>query len=314
MNKYVSNTFDSIKIDIADFKKSVISTLEDFRKNTEQIKAEAAVRKDEEAYLSEKLTIARNSAKMGLNSAESTLADAVKGEIASLRKDLEQHIMTMPSPAFLTILSMYSDFGVRLSRAEFDALVQRAAGNPLALKAINAVSDKVGCEWTVQFTQVEEYEKDLAFLEKFVDGGIVWADYENDHMHLLTEVLDTIPDKAVFELSTRFGDTELDNSAARNSFMIGLTIQRAELERNEKKIDEMSDRWSRSMVPVVFKKEAYKTSEIPEVDFVKDHSETIKSATTVTEDHSIRLAKELSDSKAKQVSAAEVIDRYSTRY
>jgi len=41
MNKYVSNTFDSIKIDIADFKKSVISILEDFRKNTEKIKAEA---------------------------------------------------------------------------------------------------------------------------------------------------------------------------------------------------------------------------------------------------------------------------------
>lgn len=311
MNKYVSNTFDSIKFDIADFKKSVISILEDYRKSAEKIKAEAVMRKDEEAYLKEKLTIARNSARMGLNSAESTLADAVKGEIASLRKDLEQHCMSMPSPAFLTILSMYSDFGMKLSRTEFDALVKRAAGNPIALKAINSLSFKTGSEWTVQFTQVEEYEKDLAILEKFVDGGIVWADYENDHMHLLTEVLNTVPDKAVFARSTRFGDVELDNSAARDSFTTGLTIQRTELDQKEKEIDEMSDRWSNSMVPVVFKKEAYKTSELPEADFVKDHSETIKSATTVTEDHSKGIAKKLSDSEAGQISAAEVIDRYS---
>lgn len=269
MNKYVKDTFDSIKREEASFRQSVESALWDYRRAMEKAKSDAEAYKDEAAFLAGKKAAARREAQTAIRLAENAFTIAVDVAVKSLRDDLHQHLTTRPSAAFIDALRLYYDFNIRPSHAEISALMEQNGGCTLGYRALNRTLEKTGAEWRVDAPDSTTYESDLAALERLAEGHLMCAPREYYHEA-----------SAVFEGEPR-PYRRTDGSYADIGYKwdyISVLTASSSYEGQIKALDDMSNRWSSTVLPSLKHITAYKDTTDPET------GETVTAAQQMAQD------------------------------
>lgn len=241
MNKYVKDTFDTIKSEEASYRQSVENALWDYRRTMEKAKSDAGAYKDEAAFIDGKKAAARREAQTAIQLAETAFTVSVDIAVKSLRDDLHQHLTTRPSAAFIDALRLYYDFDIRPSHAEISALMEQNGGCTLGYRALNRTLEKTGAEWRVDAPDSTTYESDLAALAKLAEGHIMYAPRE--YFHEAVEVFEGEP-----KLYRRPADGKFLDIGYKWDTISILTASGG-YEGEIKALDDMSERWSSTLLP-----------------------------------------------------------------
>lgn len=269
MNKFIKSTFDHISQEVENYGHSVESALLDYRQAMAKATTEAAAYKDEGAYIADKKAAAKRTAQVAIQLAENAFTVAVNIEVKSLRDDLHQHLTTRPSPAFLDALRLYYDFNLCPSHAEIEALMEQNGGCSLGYRALNRTLEKTGAEYRVDAPGSTAYEADLAALEKLAHGNLMYA--PDGFFHEAVEVfggekrLQMRDDGTTYDAGYRWDST-------------GIMLATSSFKEQTGDIENMSERWSRTVLPSLKHITAYRDKEDPAT------GETITAAQQITQD------------------------------
>lgn len=269
MNKFVKDAFDHIGREAGTYRNSVESALLDYRQAMAKATTEAGAYKDEGGYIGSRKADAKRTAQVAIQLAENAFTVSLNVEARSLRDDLHKHLMTRPSPAFLDALRIYRDFGIRPSHAEIEALMEQNGGSSLGYKAINKVLEQTGAEWRIDAPDSTDYEADITALEKLAHGNIMYA--PDGLLHEAAEVfggekrLQMREDGTTYDAGYRWDSTSILMATAAFKEQTGA-------------IDDMSDRWSSTVLPSLKHVSAYQDKKDPAT------GETITAAQQIAED------------------------------
>lgn len=269
MNKYIADTFSDIKREEASFRQSVESALSDYRRAMEKATTESKQYKDETAFIDGKKAAAKREAQTAIQLAENSFTVSVDIAVKSLRDDLHQHLTTRPSAAFLDALRLYNDFDITPSHAEIESLMSLNGGNALGYRALNQVLKKTNAEYTVDAPDAAAYEADISALERLAEGHLMCAPREYYHEA-----------SAVFEGEPRpyrRTDGSYVNIGYKWDYLSVLTAS-SSYEGQIKALDDMSDRWSSTVLPSLKHITAYKDTADPET------GETVTAAQQMAQD------------------------------
>lgn len=255
MNKYIKDTFDTIKQEEASYRGAVESALLDYRRTMSKATEEAKQYKDGSAYINGKKATAAHNAKVAIQMAENAFTVALNVARKSLQDDLHQHLTTRPSAAFLDALRLYYDFNITPSHAEISALMEQNGGNTLGYRAINRTLEKTGAEWRIDAPDSAAYESDLTALEKLAHGNIRFV--PDGYLHEMSEVysrekrLFVREDGTTYDMGYRWDTTSL-------------LMASSGYKEDVKAIDGMAERWSSTVLPSLKNIAAYKDTTDPE--------------------------------------------------
>lgn len=308
MNKFVASTFDDLKREEASYRQSVENALWDYRRTMEKAKSDAGAYKDEAAFIDGKKAAARREAQTAIQLAETAFTVSVDIAVKSLRDDLHQHLTTRPSAAFIDALRLYYDFNICPSHAEISALMEQNGGCALGYRAINRTLEKTGAEWRVDAPDSTTYESDLAALAKLAEGHIMYAPRE--YSHETVEVFEGEP-----QLYRRPADGKYLDVGYRWD-TTSILIASGSYEDKIKALDDMSDRWSSTVLPNLKHITAYtdnpETGETAAQQMAKD----IKATATAPEiDPSMTAGEKIAAEMAKEATenyeqGQEILKKY----
>ena len=280
MNRLARNHFTAIKKSAAEFESEVARIYEVYRQTMSTARHEAQRYKDESAFVEGKQKDAIKRAQTAISQAQNVFTGEIKPEIEGLRDELHRALVTSPTDAFLKSLSVYSDYNLAPSRSEVDALIELAAGNGLALRALNAVLTKTGSAYRVSVPTTEGYEADLKALENLAEGHIVYSSPE--FRRELTEILAGSP-----RMVRRRDGSYYDGGFRYDALSVSLESEA--YSQRVAALDDMGDRWTDSVLPTVYDASLYKGSKDPETgetvspeqQFVNDYQATAKNAAII---------------------------------
>lgn len=274
MNKYVKDTFDTIKGEETSYRQSVENALLDYRRTMSRATEEAKQYKDESAYINSKKATATHNARVAIQMAENAFTVALNVARKSLQDDLHQHLTTRPSAAFLDALRLYYDFNITPSHAEIEALMTLNGGNSLGYRAINRTLEKTGAEWRIDAPDSAAYESDLAALEKLAHGNIHFV--PDGYLHEVSEVysgekrLFVRDDGSTYDMGYKWDTTSLLMASTGYKDDTGA-------------IDAMSDRWSNTLLPSLKHISAYTDNEETGETAAQQMAKDIKATATAPE-------------------------------
>lgn len=269
MNKYISSTFDDLKQEEASYRQSVENALLDYRRTMSKATEQAKQYKDEAAFIDGKKATAKREAQTAIQLAENAFTVAVNVAVKSLKDDLAQHLTTRPSPAFLDAVKLYHDFGIRPSHAEVEALMTLNGGTTLGYRVINQVLKDTHSEYTIDAPDSAAYESDLAALEKLAEGHIMYA--PSEYYHEAVEVFGGEPHPL-----RRADGSRVDVGYKWDH--ISILTASGSYEGKIRDLDDMSARWSSTVLPSLKHVDAYKDITDPET------GETVTAAQQMAQD------------------------------
>lgn len=299
MNRTAKSAFSSIQESAARFRNNMTDILTAYRKERRSAQQKASQYKDEEKVFSDSNAALVRNARESIAKAEKSFIDSVAPELETLQKELSLHLLTAPGSQFITTLSLYRDFGIKPTKADIVALVQMCQGSTLGLRCINGVLESNKSEFTITFPDVAAFEKDLEDLSRLTCGDFHYSPNElhseANHVYSGTPVI-------------RNG---FDSGAKWDS--VKLIVARADFESVVKKLDEMSERWTSSVIPSIVTRESYKDTTDPktgkiitaEAQYNEDKAATAESA-SIEQRPGGENIRSVSDAKA----AAEIVDSY----
>lgn len=275
MNKFIKSTFDDLKREEASYRQSVESALLDYRRAMEKATTESKQYKDETTFLDGKKAATKREAQTAIQLAENAFTVSVGIAVKSLRDDLHQHLTTRPSAAFIDALRLYFDFDIRPSHAEISALMEQNGGCTLGYRALNRTLEKTGAEWRVDAPDSTTYESDLAALEELSEGHIMYAPRE--YFHEAVEVFGGRP-----KLYRRPADGKyLDIGYKWDTTSI--LIASGSYEGKIKALDDMSERWSSTVLPSLKHISAYEDNQETGETAAQQMAQDIKATATAPE-------------------------------
>lgn len=275
MNKFIKSTFDDLKREEASYRQSVESALLDYRRAMEKATTESKQYKDETTFLDGKKAATKREAQTAIQLAENAFTVSVGIAVKSLRDDLHQHLTTRPSAAFIDALRLYFDFDIRPSHAEISALMEQNGGCTLGYRALNRTLEKTGAEWRVDAPDSTTYESDLAALEELSEGHIMYAPRE--YFHEAVEVFGGRP-----KLYRRPADGKyLDIGYKWDTTSI--LIASGSYEGKIKALDDMSERWSSTVLPSLKHISAYEDNQETGETAAQQMARDIKATATAPE-------------------------------
>lgn len=275
MNKFIKSTFDDLKREEASYRQSVESALLDYRRAMEKATTESKQYKDETTFLDGKKAATKREAQTAIQLAENAFTVSVGIAVKSLRDDLHQHLTTRPSAAFIDALRLYFDFDIRPSHAEISALMEQNGGCTLGYRALNRTLEKTGAEWRVDAPDSTTYESDLAALEELSEGHIMYAPRE--YFHEAVEVFGGRP-----KLYRRPADGKyLDIGYKWDTTSI--LIASGSYEGKIKALDDMSERWSSTVLPSLKHISAYEDNQESGETAAQQMAQDIKATATAPE-------------------------------
>lgn len=295
MNKFIKTTFDDLKREEGNFRDAVTSALADYRRTMSRATAESKQYKDEAAYLNDKKATATQKARVEIQLATNAFTVALNAARKSLQDDLDQHLTTRPSAAFLDALRLYHDFNITPSHAEIKALMALNGGNTLGYRAINQVLKDTHSEYTIDAPDSAVFEADLAVLEKLSYGNFKYG--PDGFHHEMTEVYGGTPELRLRDDGSTFdaGDCWSSTSLLMATTMYGRDIGA---------IDAMADRWNSTVLPSLRHLEAYQDNEETGETAAMQMAKDIKAAATAPEIErtatgAVAMAKESGQIRAK---------------
>ena len=233
MNRKTQASFNQIQAAVAAFQSNVQAALSRYRQEEAQARADAEQFKDSEGrYVAQKAALVAN-ARNAITRAQASLKSAVQPEIEALRKELHEHTMNRPAPALLDTLRTFRDFNLQPSRTDLDSMLEIAAGNTLALRAINSVLEATKSPLHVDFPDTGTFEKDLDALEKLTAES-AWTPTDYHH-----------------EACTLYGGQPRANRPGYIWDSTSLIVARSAFESQLNAILEMSKRWTDDVIPSI---------------------------------------------------------------
>lgn len=302
MNKYAKDTFNTIKGAAHTYTEAVTRALTTYRSESEAAKQY----KDEIGRTEAAKTNARNSIK----AAEDTFTATVAAEVETLKGELKRHLVTVPSDKYFAVLDVYAKYGMTPGKSEVAALMEQAAGNSLALRALNAVLDKTKSEWRVNVPDAGDFERDLDALERLAEGHIMFSP-----QGLHTE------NSAVFKDTPQLHRNDNGEYVDRGYRWSSPSILTATGDFTSKiaALDGMSERWTQSILPTIYRADVYKGhvdkdgNEITGAEeFVEDYHATATAGEIVKNpDAETERASEQGKARAQaDAKAREIVDMY----
>lgn len=106
--------------------------------------------------------------------ADQKAADEAEEKIQELRKLLRAYVIAPPpNMALIEWMRAAKDFKRKLSRVELEGFAEAAEGNYAALSCVERLADENG--YRLSFPVVDEYENDLAEIERLFSVPSLWA-------------------------------------------------------------------------------------------------------------------------------------------
>ena len=248
MNRYTADNFKRITGAADSYKKSVANALNNYRQAMERAEHESKAYKEERAYLSSKKASAATTARNAIAVAEAAFTGTVKAEAGSLREEMGNHLLSAPTEKFIGVLRTFHDFGIVPTKAEINALLTLASGNTLSLKALDATLAKTGSPYRVKFDDTAALEKDLDALDRLAEGNFM---YSPPKLH--REACDLF-DGTKRMIRNQAGElVDLGYKWSSASILTASAFFTSQVDA----LDGMAKRWTDSVLPTIFKPEAY---------------------------------------------------------
>lgn len=261
----VKSIFDEVAAEIDRCNADGIAAYEDCRKGITAVKLEAARYKDEAGELAKRKAPLIATTRHRLKAIDERRAGVVNAAVSKLKKALSDHLTAPANPALLSQLRAFTDFNVKMSRAELESFILQAADNYTALRCIQTVAANSGFTVTIP----EGFEEDLATISKLGRVPSMWcpSDYLSEGM----EVLPDIP---------HFADDGSVAYSADRPDSIYLLIQSGAFNAARRELTNISEKWSRAFVPTISELKPVRDPETQEVISTPEqqHAQAVEAA------------------------------------
>ena len=171
---------------------------------------------------------------------------AAAQEIQNMREALYTWIAEPANPDFIAQLRTYHDFDLNMEQIEIEAMAERAAGNFVALRCLNAVAEKSG--FHVNAPSLSDYMNDLREIQSAFDGLYLYAPMNGDG-----HAADLLPNKKYHGIDYGRPDS------------VAVTLAYTEARNMENKLRRIQERWSAHVQPVTVKTEELAADEVSDV-------------------------------------------------
>lgn len=175
---------------------------------------------------------------------EDTRAAALD-EVGKMRSALYAWIREPADPAFLAQLRTYHDFDLKMEQVEIEAMAERAAGNFVALRCLNAVAEKAG--YHINAPSLPDYMRDLDAIERGFDALYLYAPTGDGH------ATDLLPNK-------NYHSIDYGRPSATDVVIAG-----AGAKSLEGTLRGIQERWSSHVQPTITKTEQLAADEVNDI-------------------------------------------------
>lgn len=259
--------FNTLKTDVERYKSKVDDAL---RECSAQLKRDTELYKEDVCAQRKKghIETARNSVK----AAQTDLAQDCRLAAKKMRDCLSSMTVKPVNPTFLENMRICREFGIKLNKSEFPALIKLAAGNMTALRILDDVAKASGLK--LKYTSIDTFSADIERVEQF---GLGTKNYAPDN--LWSVALEVLPN---LEYCRADGTTYSMGRPTVTNFILG----KSSIEGMLRDCDgDMLKRWTNAEVPSVedlverMKKENDgKTTVAHEVIAEADHEKAVENA------------------------------------
>ena len=261
----VKSIFDEVGAGISRCEADAFATYEDHRKGVVAVEQEAAQYKDEAGELAMRKAPLIAATRHRLKAIDERRAGVVNAAVLKLKKEMSSYLTAPANAALLSQLQVYTDFKMKMSRAELESFILAAEGNYTALRAIQKVAADSGFTVTIP----EGFEEDLATIAKLGRVPSMWcpAEYLSEGM----EVLPDIP---------HFADDGSVAYSANRPDSIYLLIQSGAFNAARRELTNISEKWSRAFVPTISELKPVRDPETQEVISTPEqqHTQAVEAA------------------------------------
>lgn len=254
---------------------------------------------------------ARNRARQDIQVARDSFAEEANAQIKNLRDELSRSLLLRPNTVLVEEVQLYSNFGLKPTKLEVEALRDMNGGNILGGKVINAMLEKVGSDWRLDTSATEQFVKDLKDLSTWANADVLYIPENN--IHEISEIMTGAPhlvniaDGSLMDVGRTW--TFDDMLITSNIFKVVVDDMVA-----------MSERWTSDIIPTLYQEELYPDKEDPETgeeisgaeQFVADHAAAGKNASVTPKfTPGEALAKQMGKDEAERTATAKaVVERY----
>lgn len=310
MNKANKSSFDRIKGAAASYQGSVKEALFRFRNADAAAKEESKKFKDEDGIYQAKRAALISNAQNAIKTAEAAFTGNVAAEGKGLQKELDAHLTTRPTSAFLETARIFRDFNLTPSEADIKGLIALNAGTEIGLRVINSVLEGTGSGYRVTFPDGSSYEKDLVSLDRLTRGNFGWT-----------------PTEYHAEACAVFGGKQITyyaadgrpytNGTTYNS--VSLITARSAFDRALESLDGMASRWTDAVIPSIEQVKDYTDTTDPKTgktvdaaeQYIADREATADAATIEKADASAARGREIgAERAATDAKAAATVAHY----
>lgn len=284
--------FNTLKTDVERYKSKVDDAL---RECSAQLKRDTELYKEDVCAQRKKghIETARNSVK----AAQADLAQDCRLAAKKMRDCLSSMTVKPVNPTFLENMRICREFGIKLDKSEFPALIKLAAGNMTALRILDDVAKASG--FKLKYTSIDTFSADIARVERF---GLGTKNYAPDN--LWSVALEVLPN---LEYCRADGTSYSMGRPTVTNFILG----KSSIEDMLRDCDgDMLKRWTNAEVPSVedlverMKKENDgESTTAHEIIAEADHNAAVKTASdniSVAEDHSVNTEAEIERKKRER--------------
>lgn len=261
----VKNSIAAIAAAVDSLKAGVTTDMQGYGNGVARAKQEAAAFKDEAGELVKRKAPLIAATRQSIKARDEAFASVVNAEVIKLKKELSRYLTAPADPALLEQLTVYQNFGVKMSKEELKAFIAQAEGNYIALRVIQRVAADSGFTVTIP----EGFEDDL---NKIAALGRVPSMYcPTDYLAEGKEVLPDIP---------HFADDGTVAYSADRPDNIFLLIRAGGFNSARKELSEISEKWSTAFVPTISELKPVKNPATREVIFTPEqqHAQAVEAA------------------------------------
>lgn len=260
----VKSILDEVAAEIDRCNADGFTTYEDHRKGVAAVKQEAARYKDEAGELAKRKAPVNAATRHRLKAIDERRAGVVNAAVLKLKKEMSSYLTAPANAALLSQLQVYTDFKMKMSRAELESFILAAEGNYTALRAIQKVAADSGFTVTIP----EGFEEDLATIAKLGRVPSMWcpAEYLSEGM----EVLPDIP---------HFADDGSVAYSANRPDSIYLLIQSGAFNAARRELANISEKWGTAFIPTISELKPVRNPDTGEVTTPEQqHTQAVEAA------------------------------------
>ena len=305
MNRLNEKTFLDLRAAAGTFRTAIEKACLEYR----QEKEKSTRYKDDIAE--QYILNARNRARQDIQVARDDFSAEANAQIKNLRDELSRSLLLRPNTVLVEEVQLFSNFGLKPTKLEVEALRDMNNANILGGKIINAMLEKTGSNWRLDTSATEAFEKDLKDLSTWANADVLYV--PENYIHEISEIMTGAPHL----INNADGSlVDMGRTWDFNDMLITSSIFKAVVDD----MVAMSERWTGDIIPTLYQENLYPDKVNPETgeeisgteQFVADHAAAGKNASVTPKfTPGEALAKQMGKDEAERTATAKaVVERY----